>query len=135
MQRKGFVLSMDALFATIIVIAAVVFATSFFSQQHEKVYYLYNVKEVNDAVYALDNVNMLETLDQSAINQEMSKLLQSYEFNFNMTSCDTDLTNKSSTVFGSTPKGFTTTGKHFFILKDNTTITGFGVIKYQAWKK
>jgi len=135
MQRKGFVLSMDALFATIIVIAAVVFATSFFSQQHEKVYYLYNIKEVNDAVYALDNVNLLETLDQSAISQNMSKLLESYEFKFNITKCNTDLTNKSSSVFGLTPKGFTTTGKHFFIIKNNTTITGFGEIKYQAWKK
>ncbi len=136
-DKKGFVLSLDALFAVLIVVTALIFATSYVPQQKEKIFYLYNEKAANDAFAVLDYNNILQTKNPAIITQEMNKLLSSSEFKLNMTTCDVDLSGKSSMTFGSTPQNssFVMSGKRFFTIKNNGIVTGFGAVSYNVWQK
>ncbi len=136
-RKKGFVFSLDALLAVIIVTIVFLFTINYFSQTHEKIYYIYSAKEANDALAVLDYKGILDAADEGEIMQEIAELLPSSEAKLNITISDIKLENKITTTFGDIEKNFVISGKRFFILTNETVngVNGFGVVKYLVWKK
>ena len=136
-KKRGFVLTLDALIATIIVIMALSFSTAYFFETQEKIYYIYSAKATNDALAVLDYSETLQTLNQAQIMQEMGKLLPSSQAKFNIITVNTDLENRTNTIFEPySEKNFVVSSKRFFVLKNsNDSVNGFGVVRCLTWKK
>ena len=89
-KKRGFVLTLDALIAAVIVVMALSFAASYFFETQEKIYYIYSAKATNDALAVLDYNETLQTLNEQQIMQEMNRLLPSSQAKFDIITVNTD---------------------------------------------
>mgnify|MGYP001568372901 CR=1 FL=1 len=80
-------------------------------------------------------IEVIYTKNETKILGEFSKLLPSSDTKINMTTTNTELGNKQNLAFGGTEKNFVISGKRFFVLKNGTSVNGFGVARYKVWKK
>ena len=136
-RKKAFVLSLDALLATIIVVMVTSFAVYHFSNMPENIVYLYNFKEVNDALAVLDYEDLLNATQQQEILQQTNIMLPNYDFKFNITTTGLRYADRESVEFGDTnPEGIVITSKRFFVIKNSSrSIDRFGVVRLIAWRE
>jgi hypothetical protein len=133
---KAFVLSLDALIAIIVIFIATVDLISTV-QRMETMPNLYLSKKGSDIAALIDNNGKINALDRTAIINEVSNLSSYENIEMNITSYNPDLTGKSNINFsiGGQPNSFVSSGKRFFVVSNNVSITKFGVIKYKIWRK
>ena len=137
-NKNGFILSLDAFLAVIIMGIVFSFVVSSFFQTPERIQDIYSIKEANDAIAVLDYGGVLDSFDEEDIANSFSNLLGSSEAKFNITSADVELTSQEDLLinWNKTEKDFVISGKRFFVIKNSTeTVDKFAVVRYFIWKK
>lgn len=134
--NKGFVLTLDAVIAVMIIFGVIDGLISSINNK-ETSYNLYISKKGSDMAALLDNSNKLDTLNITQISNDVANFSILENFEMNITTYNTDLSGKSTISFnlGGTPKNFVSYGKRFFVIRNNTQITKFGVLRYRVWQK
>ncbi|MFH1249233.1 MAG: hypothetical protein V1660_03705 [archaeon] len=134
--NKGFVLSLDAL-VSIILVFVVIAVLSSTMQNKESLNQIYLAKTGSDIAALVDNNNLINSLNSTLLRQEISNITQMENVEINITTFNTDLSGRSSLNFTTSPypEGFVSSGKRFFVIKNNNQISKFGVINYRIWKK
>ena len=134
-QRKGFVLSLDALVASLILSIAIF--SLFYHSQGDSSYInkVYLLKDGEDSIALIEKSGKIDNLDSQEIISELASISPTSDFWINTTSINKDLSGKSSSAFGGNPKNLAVSGKRFFVISNSTDISKFGVIRYTVWKK
>src|SRR3989344_2985366 len=129
-NKKGIIFALDSAIAIIIVIIFLITA-SFYVNKEKSLPKLQINRIGSDILAMLDNNNILSTLNQNTIEQQLSLLLpQSYEMKIRLTGEFSNLqTNKTIPA-----NKFVGSGKRIIIIiQQNTTYNG--IAQYWVWLK
>ncbi|MBN2368818.1 hypothetical protein JXC34_07380 [Candidatus Woesearchaeota archaeon] len=98
---------------------------------------IYLSKKGSDIVVLMDYNGKLDTMNITAIRDELLNLSIAEDVEINITTYNTDLTGKSIIRIstGGIPSDFVSTGKRFFLVENNSKIIKFGVIQHRIWQK
>ncbi len=137
-NKHAFILTLDALLALVIVLIVLGAANSYIARSENVMPNIQTARIGSDIVRLLENTNSLDTLDVTTIENDMEGLLPpSYGIRLSINWADANLEQTGSFEVGDElpDKKFISTGKRFFVVVSEGSLTHYGVATYWIWLK
>ena len=135
-NRKGFILSLDAAIAVMIVFIFIAVSTFYIAKANEETLSRVQVVRAgSDIMNVLDRENVFETKDPVAISREIGSILPSmYEMRLRINGTFPEKTITVETT-NQTPQGqFVVSGERVIVLSNNSA-SNYAVANYWMWLK
>jgi len=137
-NKKAFILTLDAFLALVVVLIALGAASSYIARSENVMPNIQTARIGSDIVKLLENTNSFDTLNATAIKNDMDNIIPpSYEMRLNISWADSSLEETGSFEIGNglPDKKFISTGERFFVVIANNSLTYYGIAKYWIWLK
>lgn len=137
-NKRALILTLDAFLALIVVLIALGAASSYIARSENVMPNIQVARIGSDIAKLLENTNSFDTLDAAAIKTNMNTIIpQTYGMRLNVSWEDSSLEETGSFEIGDElpNKKFISTGKRFFVVIANNSLTHYGLVKYWIWLK
>jgi len=137
-NKKAFILTLDAFLALVVVLIALGAASSYIARSENVMPNIQTARIGSDIVKLLENTNSFDTLDATAIKNDIDNIIPpNYGMRLNISWADSSLEKKGSFEIGDKlpDKKFISTGERFFVVIANSSLTHYGLAKYWIWLK
>ena len=136
MRKKGFVLTLDAVFALVVVMIILLTASYYMTKAREPALSkIQVVKRGSDILWQLNYQKVLDTADSAQINNNLTSLLPvNYDMRIylNFTGSRPNVTVGPAQIRSTVQIG---SGKMIFVLSDDKKVQGFYIARYLIWPK